>query len=71
MIERIATELSNIPPIVARVGPAGDDQSDYVLDSAVDQDGDRLAIVLQLRPAGQRAASWTATFWRRSLDDPD
>ena len=43
--------------------------SDYVLEGTVSPDGERFVITLRLRPSAQRAASWTATFYRSTLAD--
>jgi hypothetical protein len=66
--DSLAARLGADSRLVARTD-ASAAASDYVLDGDVSPDGDRYVITLRLRPPGQRAASWTATFWRRTLVD--
>lgn len=69
LAESLAAQLRAIPALDARVGQGSVAEADYLLDGDVTGDNGRVAIALRLRPAGQRAASWTATFWRRTLAD--
>jgi hypothetical protein len=66
--DSLAARLGADSRLVARTD-ASAAASDYVLDGDVSPDGDRYVITLRLRPPGQRAAAWTATFWRRTLVD--
>jgi hypothetical protein len=68
--ESLATALSQSYDLDARIGRSSERGSDYVLEGDVTTDSARTAIVLRLRPAGQRTTSWTATFWRGNLADP-
>lgn len=67
--ESLAVQLRAIPALDARVGQGAAAEADYVLEGDVAGDSGRVAIALRLRPAGQRAASWSATFWRQDLAD--
>ena len=66
--DSIAVRLGADPQLVALAGREAAD-ADYVLEGTVSPDGDRLVIVVRLRPPGQRTATWTATFWRKAVAD--
>jgi hypothetical protein len=67
--ESLAVRLNEDPAIDARVGPAPAGESDFTLEGDVDAKDGHAVIAIRLTGAGQRASSWSATFWRAKLTD--
>ncbi|HEX6315772.1 MAG TPA: hypothetical protein VFZ73_12970 [Gemmatimonadaceae bacterium] len=67
--DSLAALLSANSQVVALAGTRDPSDADFVLDGDVSPEGGQFMITLRLRPAGQRAATWTATFWRKSFLD--
>jgi hypothetical protein len=70
LAESLAVRLSAAPGLDAAVAGNRSADADYLLEGDVAADSGRVVIALRLRPAGQRAATWSATFWRRDLTEP-
>jgi hypothetical protein len=70
LAESLAARLSAAPGLDAAAAAAQSGDADYLLEGDVAADSGRVVIALRLRPAGQRAAAWSATFWRRDLAEP-
>jgi len=67
--ESLAARLRAHPGVDARATSEQATEADYLVDGEITAREGGVIVAIRLRPGGQRAASWSATFWRDKLED--